>query len=56
MRRQERQEGIEEGAAKTMRAVALRMLRTGKYALEEIADASGLSHDEVLNLKAEAMA
>ena len=38
MRRQERQEGIEEN----MRAVALRMLQAGKYALDEISDMSGL--------------
>ena len=50
MRRQERQEGIEEN----MRAVALRMLQAGKYALDEISDMSGLPLNEVQNLKAEA--
>lgn len=33
--------------------VALRMLAAGKYALEEIANISGLSLDEVKKLKAE---
>ena len=50
MRRQERQEGIEEN----MRAVALRMLRAGKYALDEIADMSGLPLNEVQSLNVEA--
>ena len=50
MRRQERQEGIEE----TMRVVALRMLQTGKYALDEIADMSGLPLNKVQSLQAEA--
>ena len=39
MRNQERKE--------TIQAVALRMLKAGKYALEEIADISGLPLDEV---------
>ena len=43
MRNQERRESMEE----TMRAVALRMLQAGKYALEEIAEISGLPLDEV---------
>lgn len=46
MRTQERQE--------SMREVAIRMLKAGKYALDEIAIISGLSLDEVQNLKAEA--
>lgn len=36
-----------------MKEVALRMLAAGKYALEEIANISGLSLDEVKKLKAE---
>ena len=58
MRRQERQEGFEEGKeegkGEKMREVALRMLRAGKYALDEIADMSGLPLNEVQSLKAEA--
>lgn len=54
MRRQERQEGIEEGKGEKMREVALRMLRAGKYALDEISDMSGLPLNEVQSLKAEA--
>ena len=38
MRKEEREEGMKEG----MIAVALRMLETGKYALEEIVTISGL--------------
>ena len=48
MRREEREEGIKEG----VKTVALRMLETGKYALEEIAVLSGLSLDEVKKLQA----
>lgn len=39
-----------------MKEVALRMLAAGKYALEEIANISGLSLDEVKKLKAEQIA
>ena len=61
MRFQERQEGFqagkeagrEEGKGESMKEVALRMLRAGKYALDEIADMSGLPLDEVQSLKAE---
>ena len=52
MRNQERQEGIREG----QRAVALRMLKSGKYTDEEIAEMSGLSVMEVMKLKADAAA
>ena len=44
MRTQERKE--------TMAEIALRMLRAGKYALEEIVTISGLSLDEVKKLDA----
>ena len=54
MRRQERREGFEEGKGEKMREVALRMLRTGRYALDEISDMSGLPLNEVQSLKAEA--
>ena len=47
MRKEEREEGMKEG----MIAVALRMLETGKYALEEIVTISGLPLDEVKNLQ-----
>ncbi len=43
MRTQERKE--------TMTEIALRMLRAGRYALEEIVNISGLSLDEVKNLQ-----
>ncbi len=49
MRREEREEGIREG----VRWAVLRMLEAGKYALEEIADISCLSLDEVKKLQAE---
>ncbi len=41
-----RNQTLKEG----MKAVALRMLQAGKYALEEIADISGLTLDEVKEL------
>ena len=44
-----RNESLKQG----MKEAALRMLAAGKYALEEIASISGLSLDEVKNLKAE---
>ena len=47
MRKEEREEGMKEG----MIAVALRMLETGKYALEEIVTISGLPPDEVKNIQ-----
>ena len=61
MRRQERQEGFEEGKAEgkaegkdeKMKEIALRMLRAGKYALDEIADMSGLPLNALQVLKAE---
>jgi len=49
MRRESLQEGIKEG----MINVAKRMLSAGKYALEEIANISGLSLEEVKKLKEE---
>ena len=52
MRNQERSEGKQEGMKESMKAVALRMLQAGKYALEEIADISGLPLDEVKVLSA----
>lgn len=55
MRKEEREEGMKEGIKKGMKegmiAVALRMLETGKYALEEIVTISGLPLDEVKNLQ-----
>lgn len=47
MRKQERAEERE--------ATALRMLKAGKYALEEIATISSLSLSEVVKLKKEAL-
>jgi hypothetical protein len=48
MRKEEREEGMREG----MRTSALRMLKAGKYALEEIVNISGLPLDEVKRLQA----
>ena len=44
-----RNQTLKEG----MKEVALRMLTAGKYALEEIANISGLSVDEISKLKVE---
>lgn len=49
MRNQSLQEGIKRGIASTV----LRMLASGKYALEEIAEISGLTIDEVKALRTE---
>ena len=51
MRKEERQEGIKEGMMESMRTTALRMLTAGKYALEEIANISGLPLDEVKKMQ-----
>ena len=47
MRREEREEGRQE----TLIQIAQRMLAAGRYALEEIAEISGLSLDEVRQLQ-----
>ncbi len=56
MRKESIQEGIKEGIREGIREGAVntvkKMLAAGKYALEEIADISGLSLDEVKELKA----
>ena len=44
---------MEDMRSESLKEVALRMLIAGKYALEEIADISGLSLDEVKKLKTE---
>lgn len=44
---------MEDVRSESLKEVALRMLAAGKYALEEIANISGLSFDEVKKLKAE---
>jgi len=44
---------MEDMRKESLQEVALRMLAVGKYALEEIANISGLSLDEVKKLKAE---
>ena len=46
-----RQEGLLEGRQENMNAIARRMLTAGRYALEEIAEISGLSLDEVRKLQ-----
>lgn len=48
-----RAEGREEGRAEVLKASVLRMLSAGKYAIDEIAAALGLSTDEVKKLAAE---
>jgi len=53
MRNESLKEGIKEGIKEGMKEAALRMLAAGKYALEEIANISGLSLEEVNQLKAE---
>ena len=57
MRNESLQEGIIigklEGVRETMLESALRMLKAGKYTLEEIVSISGLSLEEVQKLKAE---
>ncbi len=53
MRNESLNEGIKVGIREGMKAAALRMLDTGKYALEEIVTISGLSFEEVSQLKAE---
>ena len=45
------EQGIERGRQETMFDTAKRMLLTGKYAIEEIVDISGLPLEEVLKLK-----
>ena len=44
---------MEDMRIESLKEVALRMLSAGKYALEEIANISGLSLDEVKKLKSE---
>lgn len=45
-------EGRKEGIKESMKAVASRMLEAGKYALEEIAEISGLSLEDIKKLQA----
>ena len=44
---------MEDMRSESLKEVALRMLVAGKYAIEEIANISGLSLEEVNQLKAE---
>lgn len=44
---------MEDMGSESLKEVVLRMLAAGKYALEEIANISGFSLDEVKKLKAE---
>lgn len=53
MRNESLKEGIKKGRKDGMKEAALRMLVAGKYVLEEIADISGLSLEEVNQLKIE---
>lgn len=52
MRKESLLEGIQEGIRKGMKSAALRMLQSGKYSLDEIVSISGLSPEEIQNLKA----
>ncbi len=51
-RKQGLKEGLEQGMKQGIQTTVFRMLETGKYALEEIAEISGLSLDEVKKLQA----
>jgi len=51
-----RNEALREGMKEGMKSTALRMLKAGKYAMEEIVAISGLSLDEVRKLKMAEMA
>ena len=46
-----RNESLKEGETRGMKATALRMLEAGRYALEEIAEISGLPLDDVKKLQ-----
>ena len=46
------QQGEKNGEKKRSKEVALRMLNSGKYAVDEIAEMSGLSLDVVQDLRA----
>lgn len=48
-----RNESLKEGRKEGIKETALRMLAAGKYALEEIANISGLSLEEINQLKTE---
>lgn len=48
-----RNESLKEGIKEGMKEAALRMLAAGKYALEEVVNISGLTLEEVNQLKAE---
>lgn len=52
-RKEGRREGKKEGKKEGMRETALRMLEVGRYALDEIVNISGLSMEEVKQLKAD---
>lgn len=51
MRDKSLREGIEQGMKQGMIQTALRMIKTGKYALEEISDISGLPLEEIEKLQ-----
>jgi len=46
-----RKEGMERGRKEGIKSTALRMLEAGKYALEEIAEISGLPLDDIKKLQ-----
>lgn len=56
MRIESWQEGVEEGRKEGRKDTALRMLKAGKYTLDEIAEMSGLSLEEVKALDVNKMA
>ena len=45
--------GVERGKQENQIEIAVRMLQAGKYAIEEIAEISGLTVEKVNELKAE---
>lgn len=50
MRNESLEEGREIGKREEMEKIALRMMQSGKYALEEIAEITGLSVEELKTL------
>lgn len=51
IRTEARDEGMREGMRENKTSTALRMLKAGKYDIEEIADISGLTPDEITKLE-----
>lgn len=52
-KQQGKQQGLELGRLENQMATVVKMLQAGKYALEEIADISGLTIEKICALKDE---